>query len=78
MSRDWLRLPALPGPDIPVIDPATGRMTRDWYRYWTVADSILRGVTALSLNDLANIDAAAPTNGQRLTWVAADSKWKGA
>lgn len=68
----------MPGPNIPVIDPATGTMTRDWYRYWTVADPILRGVLALSLNDLADIDAVLPYDGEVLTWVAADSKWKGA
>ena len=77
MSRDWPRLPVLPGPEIPIIDPATGRMTRDWYRYWTITDSILRGTTALKLNDIADIDAPAPTNGQQLTWVSADSRWKG-
>lgn len=77
MSRAWPTLPPLPGPNIPVIDPSTGFMTRDWYRYWTVADPILRGVAALSLNDMADIDAAAPTNGQALTWVTADNRWKG-
>lgn len=77
MSRTWPTLPPLPGPNIPVIDPATGTMTRDWYRYWTVADPILRGVLALSINDLADTDAATPVNGQVLTWVSADSRWKG-
>lgn len=78
MSREWPALPPLPGPNIPVVDPATGNMTKAWYKYLAVLDPIARGVAALSLNDLANIDAAAPTNGQRLTWVAADSRWKGA
>lgn len=77
MSRTWPRLPALPGPEIPVIDPKTGAMTRVWYQYWTVADSILRGTTALSLNDMADIDAGTPADGDVLTFVAADSKWKG-
>ncbi|WP_018184707.1 hypothetical protein [Kaistia granuli] len=60
-----------------MIDPATGTMTRDWYRYWTVADPILRGVLALSINDLSDIDAATPANGDVLTFVSADSRWKG-
>lgn len=77
MSRSWPTLSPLPGPNIPVIDPATGLMTRDWFRYWSVADPILRGVLALSLNDLADIDASAPINGQKLTWVTADKHWKG-
>lgn len=84
MSRAWPTLPPLPGPNIPVIDPSTGLMTRDWYRYWIVADPILRGVPLVSsdidnltLDDLADIDAPAPTNGQKLTWVTADAKWKG-
>lgn len=77
MSRAWPTLPPLPGPNIPVIDPSTGLMTRDWYRYWIVADPILRGTVALTLNDLADIDAATPTDGDVLTWVDADNRWKG-
>lgn len=77
MSKAWPRLPVLPGPEIPVIDPSTGFLTRDWYRYWTVADPILRGVAALSLNDMADIDAGSPADGDALTWVTADNRWKG-
>lgn len=77
MSRAWPTLPPLPGPNIPVIDPSTGLMTRDWYRYWIVADPILRGTVALTLNDLADIDAATPADGDVLTWVDADNRWKG-
>lgn len=77
MSRAWPTLPPLPGPLIPVIDPSTGQITRDWYRYFSVLDPIVRGVVGLSLNDMADIDVVAPGDGQKLTWVAADSRWKG-
>lgn len=73
--RDWPTLPALPRPEAPFVDD-TGRVTRDWYRYLTVLDAIVRAVPPLALNDLADVDASAPTDGQQLTWVDADAAWK--
>ncbi len=77
MSRSWPTLPPLPNPLTPVLDAASGTLSRDWYLYWTAADKILRGTTSLALNDIADIDAASPSDGDVLTFVAADSKWKG-
>lgn len=78
MSRNWPALPPLPGPNIPLIDLTTGAITRVWYQYLTVLDPIARGVVGLTLNDISNIDAEAPADGDVLTWVDADAKWKGA
>jgi hypothetical protein len=36
----------------------------------------LTGVVVLDLDDINDVDAAAPTDGQVLTWVAADNEWQ--
>lgn len=34
------------------------------------------GIAALNLDDIANVDAASPTNHQVLAWITATSKWE--
>jgi hypothetical protein len=60
----------LPPPQIPVIDPRTGLMTRDWYDY-------LRDRDRLNFADLRDVDmtTTAPTNGQHPVWNATSKKW---
>lgn len=47
----------IPPPDVPAIDPATGKWTADWY-------DVMKGLERLGLLDLADVAASAPTNGQ--------------
>jgi hypothetical protein len=79
----------IPPPDVPAIDPATGRFTRDWY-------DVLKGLERLGLLDLAGVvggtpsngqllayqsgswvlePPATPSNGQKLTWDTANNRW---
>ena len=39
-------IPPLPDPNIPLIDPATGRMTVDWYRWFTSLIAVLNEMRA--------------------------------
>jgi hypothetical protein len=72
--KAWPQLPALPGPNVALMD-AAGHMNKDWYRYFVAADIVLRGVTLLSLNDLADIDADAPADGDVLTFEDTNATW---
>lgn len=47
----------IPPPDIPAIDPATGRWTDDYY-------DIIKGLERLGLLDLFDVSTTAPANGQ--------------
>lgn len=47
----------IPPPDVPAIDPATGKWTVDYY-------DIIKGLERLGLLDLADVSTTAPTNGQ--------------
>lgn len=47
----------IPPPDVPAIDPATGKWTADYY-------DIIKGLERLGLLDLADVSTTAPTNGQ--------------
>jgi hypothetical protein len=47
----------IPPPDIPAIDPATGRWTEPYY-------DIIKGLERLGLLDLADVSTTAPANGQ--------------
>ena len=40
--------PKMPPPEVPVMDPKTGRMTQAWREYFQQADDRLRKLTALS------------------------------
>lgn len=73
--KDWQRIPSIPAPSVPVVGP-TGTMSRDWYQWAVAIDRICRGVTELSLNDLADIDATAPADAEVLTYVSANSQWE--
>lgn len=48
-------------------------VSQPMYSYATTA-----ALSALELDDLADVDAAAPTDGYFLKWVAADSEWQAA
>jgi hypothetical protein len=50
-------------------------MNKDWYRYLVTADIILRSVTVLVLNDLADVAADTPADGDVLTFEDTDSTW---
>jgi hypothetical protein len=51
----------IPPPDIPVIDPATGRWTEQYY-------DIIKGLERLGLLDLADVSTTAPANTQVLIY----------
>jgi hypothetical protein len=58
----------IPPPDIPAIDPATGRWTEAYY-------DIIKGLERLGLLDLADVSTTVPTNAQVLTWDATNKRW---
>lgn len=58
----------IPPPDVPAIDPATGRWTEPWYDY-------LLARHRLAFTDLADVSPTAPTNGQVPIWNSGTSKW---
>ena len=76
MSRTWPSLLPLPSTNVALIDPVNGRMTKDCYRYFASLDRIMRDIPTLSLNDLANVDAGSPSNGDVLTFVTANNTWE--
>lgn len=56
----------LPGLDVPVVDPQTGRMTQAWWEYMA---------SHQTLSQLPDVSTTAPTNGQTLVYVAATKLW---
>ena len=58
----------IPLPEVPVVDPKSGRMTIDWY------DAFKR-LETLGLLDMADVPTTTPANGQRPTWNTATLKW---
>jgi hypothetical protein len=58
----------IPPPDVPAIDPATGRWTQDWY-------DVLKGLERFGLLDLADVSTTAPANLQVMIWNSASSKF---
>jgi hypothetical protein len=58
----------IPPPDIPAIDPATGRWTEPYY-------DIIKGLERLGLLDLADVSTTAPANTQVLIWNATSKQW---
>lgn len=58
----------IPPPDIPAIDPATGRFTNDWY-------DVLKALERVGLLDLFDVSTTAPANLQVMIWNSATSKF---
>lgn len=59
----------IPPPDVPAIDPATGRWSADWY-------DVMKSLERLGVLDLFDVNnATPPTNLQVLVWNAASSKF---
>jgi hypothetical protein len=58
----------IPDPSVPLVDPTTGRMTKDWYDYFKIND-------ALGLGGLFNVSATEPANDQVLIYNATTRKW---
>ena len=59
----------LPKPDVPVIDPRTGRVTTIWFDYF-------QSLERLALDDLADVAAPSPANGQALIFNATTNTWE--
>lgn len=59
----------MPAPDVPIIDPLSGKLTTTWYEYFRSRD-------ALNLSDLRDVDAAGIVNGEVLVWTAASGKFE--
>lgn len=73
--KDWNKIQPLPKPEHPVLTPR-GLMDPQWYAYFKSRDSITSAVPVLTLNDLADVEADAPADGDVLTWVDADGTWQ--
>lgn len=58
----------IPPPDVPAIDPATGRFTNDWY-------DVLKGLERLGLLDLFDVSTTAPSNGQVLIYSSTNKNF---
>jgi hypothetical protein len=58
----------IPPPDVPAIDPATGRWVQDWY-------DVLKALERLRLIDLADVTTAAPADTNTVRYSASSSKW---
>lgn len=56
----------LPNLDVPVVDPASGRMTQAWYEYFQ---------SRKGLGQLPDVSTAAPTNGQVLIYNSTTKLW---
>lgn len=73
--RNWPTLPPLPNSTVPIMR-ADGGMDVNWYRYFLAADPIIRALTELTLNDLADVDADSPADGEQLSYIDADGTWQ--
>jgi hypothetical protein len=58
----------IPLQDVPVVDPSTGIINKDWY-------DALKKIETLGLLDMADVPTTIPTNGQKPTWNTATLKW---
>lgn len=56
----------LPGLDVPVVDPQSGRMTTVWWEYFA---------SHQKLTQLPDVSTTAPTNGQTLVYNATTKLW---
>jgi hypothetical protein len=56
----------LPGLDVPVVDPETGRMTQAWYSYFQAHHK---------LSQLPDVSTTAPVTGQWLAWNDTTKLW---
>jgi hypothetical protein len=56
----------LPGLDVPVVDPRTGRMSQAWFEYFQ---------SHQKLTQLPDVSTVAPTNGQVLVYNATTKLW---
>ena len=57
----------IPAPRVNVVDPATGLMSRDWFRYFNNLNTLVGGGTGVApINAGGTGNAALPTNGQLL------------
>jgi hypothetical protein len=59
-------------PDIPMIDPATGKWTSDGY---DVMKGLERIFDQLKTTDLVDVSTTAPTNTQVLIWNNTTKLW---
>lgn len=58
----------LPTPDVPLVDPRTGRLTTVWYEY-------LQSLDRHDLTDHRDVSTTAPANGEVLIFSTVSSKW---
>jgi len=58
----------IPDLSVPLVDPKTGRMTKDWYDYFKIND-------ALGLAGLSNVSTTEPSNNQVLIYNTTTRKW---
>lgn len=59
----------IPPPDVPAIDPATGKWTDDYY-------DIIKGLERLGLLDLFDVSRTTPSNGQVLIYNSANKDFE--
>lgn len=59
----------LPDPSVPVIDPKTGLITKDWFLYFQARESV-------GLSALPDVSLTALANGEVLIYDATDALWK--
>lgn len=62
------RLRPLPNPQVPVVDPQTGLMTDDWFRYFFSRDRV-------GISDLSDVSPTAPANNQVLIYNSSTGKY---
>jgi hypothetical protein len=58
----------IPPPDVPAIDPATGKWTTDYY-------DIIKGLERLRFFDLADVSITPPTDGQVPVYSGSSKLW---
>lgn len=76
MTNAWVTPFPIPAPNTPLIDTKTGLMNKDWYRYFSQIDALMRQVKAMTLTDLADvIYTGTPANGEQLTYYLAGDYW---
>jgi hypothetical protein len=58
----------IPPPDVPAIDPKTGRWTIDWY-------DTLKALEKVGVLDLADVTTTAPADTNTIRWSAAQKRF---
>lgn len=61
-------LKPLPQPQVPLIDPATGRITTDWFLYFQSRERI-------GIANLSDVSNTAPADTETLIFNASTGKW---